>query len=78
MQARSEIATVLCLTTILLSGCACGLPKQEDGALENRAFAAGKSARLAQDTRLTSGGQPEEVDPVKRAAAFRDYGRYYK
>ena len=78
MPPRSQIATVLCLTAILSSACACGVPKQEDGALENRGFAAGTRARLAQGTRLRSGGQPEEVDRHKRAAAFRDYGRYYK
>ena len=76
MQPRSEIVSVLCLTAVLLCGCACGVPKRGDGALENRAFATRASAPLAQG--LTSGAQPEEVGRRARAAVFRDYGRYYK
>jgi hypothetical protein len=79
MQPRFGIAAVLCFTAILVAGCACGLPKPEDGALGHRASGAG--ALVAQETGRTQenlGGQPQEVHRLKRAAAFHDYGRYYK
>jgi hypothetical protein len=79
MQPRFGIATALCFTATLLGGCMCGSPKREDGALGNRASVAG--ALVAQETgrvQQTSGGQSEQIDRVKRATAFRDYGRYYK
>jgi hypothetical protein len=79
MQPGFGIATALCFAATLLAGCVCGSPKREDGALGNRASGAG--ALVAQETgrvQQTSGAQFEQVDRVKRAAAFRDYGRYYK
>jgi hypothetical protein len=78
MQPRFGIATALCFTALLV-GCVCGSPKREDGALGNRASVAGPL--VAQGTgrvQQTSGGQSEQVDRFKRAAPFRDYGRYYK
>jgi hypothetical protein len=80
MQPRFGIATALCFAT-LLAGCVCGSPKREDGALGNRASVAGAGALVAQETgrvQHISAGQSEQIDRVKRAAAFRDYGRYYK
>ena len=73
------VAAVVCFTAVLLAGCTCGLPKPEDGALRNQASGAG--ALVAQEAgrvQQISAGQSEQVDRVKRAAAFRDYGRYYK
>jgi hypothetical protein len=81
MQARSGIAIVLCFTATLLGGCAFGLPKPEDGALGNRASGTSAGALVAQETgrrRQNIGGQPEDVDRLGKAAAFHDYGRYYK
>ena len=77
MQPGFGIATVLCLTATLLAGCVCGLPKPaEDGAPGNRASGADTGALIARETGRTqgnSGGQHEELDRLKRAAAFRDY-----
>jgi hypothetical protein len=81
VRPRFGIATVLCFTATLLAGCAFALPKPEDGALGNRASGTGAGALVAQETgrrQENMGGQPEEVDRLARAAAFHDYGRYYK
>jgi len=72
MPPRFWIATVVCLTAVLLTGCACGLRKPEDGALGNRASSADALALVVQAT-----GRAEQGEPLKRAA-FQDYGRYYK
>ena len=80
MPPRFWIATVVCLTAILLAGCACGLPKPEDGALGNRASSAEAAALVVQATSRTQeklGAQAEQRVSLKRAA-FQDYGRYYK
>jgi len=81
MQPTLGIATVLCFTATLLACCACGLPKPRDGVLDNRAFAAGAAAQIAQATDRTQpnlSAQREDVERLKRAAVFRDSGRYYK
>jgi len=81
MPPRFWIAAVLCLTAILLAGCACGLPKPEDGALGNRASGADAGALVVRATARTHeklGAQGEQGERLKRAAAFQDYGRYYK
>ena len=75
------VITVVCFIAVLLAGCTCGLPKPEDGALRNQASGAGAGALVAQEAgrvQQISRGQSEQVDRVNRAAAFRDYGRYYK
>jgi len=81
MQPTLGTANMLCFTAILLASCACGLPKPRDGVLDNRTFAAGAAAQIAQATNRTqrnSAAQGEDVDRLKRAAVFRDSGRYYK
>ncbi len=81
MQARFDIATVLCFTAALLAECALGLPKPEDGALDDRASGTGAGAAVGQETgrrQENMEGQPDEVHWLGRAAEFHDYGRYYK
>jgi hypothetical protein len=81
MQARFGIAALLFFTAALLAGCALGLPKPEEGAPGNRASGTGAGALVAQETARSQENmrrQPEEVDWLGRAAAFHDYGRYYK
>jgi hypothetical protein len=73
MPPRFWIAAVLCLTALLLAGCTCGLPKPEDGARGNRASGAGAAALVVRAT-----GRAEQGQRLERAAAFQDYGRYYK
>jgi len=66
MPSRFDIAVVLCLTTLLLAGCAF----------------LGKPAELQDWRSTQHAGGPRvqsQEDPrLERAAAFRDSGRYYR
>ncbi len=64
MQFRFEIATVLYFTATLSVGCACGLAARPDGAMDHL---------VATETRHI-----EDNGHIRRAAVFREYGRYYK
>jgi hypothetical protein len=79
MQPQFGIATVLCLTATLLVGCALGHSRPEERGLSDRASGAGtlvaqSTGRIADESEARS----EEGERLERAAAFHDYGRYYK
>ncbi len=81
MQPRLGLATVLCFTVPLLAGCAFGFLKPEHGGLGHQASDASAGALVAQATGRKAeklGAQSEQGERIERAAAFHDYGRYYK
>ena len=68
MQPRLAIAGVLCLASMLFGACAVGLRQEAAGGLGARVSTAS----------LVAPGQFDETERLRRAAAFRDGGRYYK
>jgi hypothetical protein len=68
MQPRLAIAGVVCLASTLFGACAFGVRQKAAGGLGARVSTAS----------LVAAVQFDEAERLRRAAAFRDGGRYYK
>ena len=74
MQSGFEIVTVILFTATLSVSCARGLVPPKDHVFNSRFAAAGSTGAIvtAQTKHL------QDIDRARRAAVFRDSGRYYK
>ena len=68
MPPRLAITGVLCLASTLFGACAFGVRQEAAGGLGERVSTAS----------LVAPAQFDETERLRRAAAFRDGGRYYK
>ena len=74
MPSRFEIAAVMCFTATLSVGCARGIATPKDHVFNSRFAAAGSTGALV----ATQTNHLQDIDRARRAAVFRDSGRYYK